>query len=300
MLEATGELVHRIEIPLQFDANVQISGDGGATFDFCESLGGSAGLVKSGSSRFTLSVESDYTGFTSIQSGILRASHAGALGTTGGSTTVQCSTALATFELSGGIYIAEPLQLVMHNTPGHIQLRSVAGDNLQTSPLSLNSGGGRWDISCQDGFLTVAGPVVNISGGTDTWRTLYLHGPAGCSFTHSMSDSASGNSKLNVNVRSGRWHFGNASKSYTGITVVSGGWLEVDSSLTSAITVQSGGTFSGSGSTSRDLIIETGASIAVRPGDWASAPGVAPAPPVRGSLGGFHRCGLHYYLRMSS
>lgn len=283
MLEAIGELVHRIEIPLQFDANVQVSGDGSATFDFRESLGGSAGLMKSGSSRLTLSAESDYTGFTNIQSGVVCASHAGALGTTGGATTVQGSTALATLEISGGISIAEPLQLVMHNTPGHIQLRSVAGDNLLTSSLSLNSGGGRWDISCQDGSLTVAGPVVNISGGTDTWRTLYLHGPAGGSFTNSMSDSASGNSKLNVNVRSGRWHFGNTSKSYTGTTVVSGGWLDVDSSMTSAITVQSGGTFSGSGSTSRDLMIETGASIAVRPGDWASPPGAFAAARVVGT-----------------
>jgi hypothetical protein len=57
----------------------------------------------------------------------------------------------------------------------------------------------------------------------------------------------------------------------------------VDTSLASAITVQAGATFAGSGSTSQDLTIQTDATVAVRPGDWDSPRGAFSAARVIGT-----------------
>jgi autotransporter-associated beta strand protein len=56
---------------------------------------GSGGLVKTGASRLNLSGANIYAGFTDIQSGSVRASHASALGSSGTGATVQGGTALA-------------------------------------------------------------------------------------------------------------------------------------------------------------------------------------------------------------
>lgn len=186
-LDAIGAMSHAVELPLQLANTCAVSGNGDAIFDFVAPIGGAGGFVKSGTSKLILSGSNDFSGPVSIESGVVSAANDAALGTSTTGTTVQGGTALAALEISGGITLAEPLQLVMHNTPGHIQLRSVAGENLLTAQLFLNSGGGRWDISCEEGSLTLAGPVVNIASGTDTWRTLFLHGPAGGSFTNGMS-----------------------------------------------------------------------------------------------------------------
>jgi autotransporter-associated beta strand protein len=272
VLAAAGPLVHRMEVPVQLGGNANVSGDGDATFEFTAPWSGSAGLVKTGASRLSLSSANSYTGFTDIQSGIVRASHATALGSSGTGTTVQGGTALAALELSGGISVAEAIQFVMQNTVGHTQLRNISENNTLTGQLSLNGGGARWDFTSLAGSLNIQGPIVNISTGTDTWRTLYLSGPGAGSIQGAMSNSVSGNSKLNINVQSGVWTLAASAKTYTGTTTVSGGSLAVNATLTSAVTVQTGGDFSGSGSTSGNLSIQTGATLTARPGNWNSLP----------------------------
>jgi autotransporter-associated beta strand protein len=271
VLNATGPLAHRIEVPVQLSGNANVSGDGDAGFEIRAPISGNAGILKSGASTLTLTAANPFTGFIDITSGAIRAAHGDALGT-GNSTRVMGGNSLAALEIGGGVTIAEPVQLVMHNTAGHHQIRNVSGDNVLTGQLSLNSGGGRWDIASLAGSLQVSGPVVNISTGTDTWRTLYLNGPASGSITGTTGNSASGNSKLNVNVTSGSWTLSGSPKTHTGTTTVSGGSLVVNAALASPVTVQNGGTFSGSGSTAGDLTVQTGASVSVRPGDWNSTP----------------------------
>ena len=271
VLNATGPLAHRIEVPVQLSGNANVSGDGDAGFEIHAPVSGNAGILKSGASTLTLAAANPFTGFIDITSGAILAAHGDALGT-GNSTRVMGGNSLAALEIGGGVTIAEPVQLVMHNTAGHHQIRNVSGGNILTGQLSLNSGGGRWDIASLAGSLLVSGPVVNISTGTDTWRTLYLSGPASGSITGTMGNSASGNSKLNVNVTSGSWTLSGSPKTHTGTTTVSGGSLVVNAALASPVTVQNGGTFSGSGSTAGDLTVQTGASVSVRPGDWNSTP----------------------------
>jgi autotransporter-associated beta strand protein len=246
-LAANGTMEHLIELPLQLTTTTQISGDGAATFDFRAPISGNAGLVKSGTSRLILSSSNSFNGSISIQGGTLRATHGSALGTAAANTTLSGGNALAALELGGGITVAEPLQMVMHNTVGHSQLRNISGSNILEAQLSLNSGGARWDIACLNGSLTLSGPVVNIATGTDTWRTLFLEGPGNGIFAGPITDSASGNSKTNLSIGSGSWTFSGPAKSYTGATTIHGGRLTANSSVTSTITVQANGTLDGAG-----------------------------------------------------
>lgn len=272
VLDAAGPMLHAVEVPIQLAASANVSGNGGAGFEFRAPISGNSGITKAGTSVMTLAAANTFTGGVSIQAGALRAAHANSLGSLGSGTTVQGGTALAALELSGDITLGEPVQLVMQNTVGHTQLRNVSGNNILTSQLSLNAGGARWDVASLAGSLTLSGPVVNIAGGTDTWRTLHLTGPASGSITGAMTNSASGNSKLNLSVLSGSWTLAGAAKAYTGTTVVSGGTLQLNTSLMSAVTVQNGGTLTGSGSTGENLTIQTGATVATRLVDWNSLP----------------------------
>jgi autotransporter-associated beta strand protein len=272
VLNAAGPMSHAVEVPIQLAATANVSGNGSSGFEFRAPISGNFGITKAGTSVMTLAAPNTFNGGVSIQAGAMRAAHANSLGSLGSGTTVQGGTALASLELSGDITLEEPVQLVMQNTAGHTQLRNVSGNNTFAGQLSLNSGGGRWDVASLAGILTLAGPVVNIAGGTDTWRTLHLTGPASGSITGAMTNSASGNSKLNLSVLSGSWTLAGAAKAYTGTTVVSGGSLQLNTSLTSAVTVQNGGTLTGSGSTGGNLTIQTGATFATRLADWNSPP----------------------------
>ena len=273
-LDATGQITHAIELPVQLASNCAVSGDGDAAFDFRAQIGGIGGLVKSGVSTLVLSGSNDFTGLVSIQAGVVRAAHDAALGSSATGTTVQGGTALAALETSGGITLAEPVQLVMHNTVGHSQLRNVSGHNTLTGQLSLNSGGAAWDIASLDGSLTLAGPLLNIASVAtpDSWRTLNLHGSAGGSITGTMSDNATGNSKTNLKIVSGEWELAGAAKAYTGTTTVEGGSLTLATALNSNITVMNGAVLKGNGSTSGNLNVQTGATIACQLEDWNSIP----------------------------
>ena len=228
--------------------------------------------MKSGTATLALSGNNNYSGNTNIQQGAIRAAHASALGSTANGATIQGGTARASLELTGESSIAEPIQLVMHNNTDHTQLRNHSGDNTLTGQLSLNSGGGRWDIASLAGSLTLAGPLVNISTGTDTWRTLHLHGPASGSITGNLTNSASGNSLTNLRIVSGNWMLAGTPKYYSGSTIVEGGSLEIQTSLTSNITVNANAALRGSGSTTGSLTLQDTARLFTRLTDWDSPP----------------------------
>jgi autotransporter-associated beta strand protein len=271
-LNAIGALEHRIEAPVSIASNLNISGDGGGGFEIAGNLSGAAGLVKSGTATLVLSGNNNYSGNTNIQQGAIRAAHASALGSTANGATIQGGTARASLELTGEASIAEPIQLVMHNNTDHTQLRNHSGDNTLTGQLSLNSGGGRWDIASLAGSLTLAGPLVNISTGTDTWRTLHLHGPASGAITGNLTNSASGNSLTNLHIVSGNWTLSGNAKSYTGSSIVDGGSLEIQTSLASSITVNANATLRGSGSTTGSLTLQNNARLFTRITDWDAPP----------------------------
>jgi autotransporter-associated beta strand protein len=271
-LTATGALEHRLEFPVSIATNLNISGDGNGGFEIAGPLSGAGGLIKSGSATLALSGNNSYSGHTNIQQGTIRAAHSNALGTTASGVTLQGGAARAALELAGNVSIADAIQLVMHNNADHTQLRNVSGDNTLTSQLSLNSGGGRWDIASLAGSITLAGPLINISPGTDTWRTLHLHGPASGAITENLANSASENSLTNLRVVSGNWKLSGNPKSYTGITTVESGNLEIQTSITSNIAVNTNATLRGSGSTTGSLTLQNNARLFTRITDWDAPP----------------------------
>jgi autotransporter-associated beta strand protein len=283
-LSATGALGHRLEMPVSLAANLNVSGDGGAGFEIVGGLSGAAGLVKTGSSTLALGANNSYSGHTNIQQGAIRVGHANGLGSTASGTTVQGGSSRASLEVMGDVAVAEAIQLVMHNNADHTQLRNISGHNTLSGQLSLNSGGSRWDIAALAGSLTLTGPVVNISAGTDTWRTLYLHGPGAGTLSGNLSNSTSGNSLTNLRVVSGSWTLASTAKTYTGNTHVEGGSLTVEAALSSDLSVGANATLGGSGSTTGSLALANSARLLCRITDWNAPP--APFTAARLTLTG--------------
>jgi autotransporter-associated beta strand protein len=241
-------------------------------------ISGGGNVTKYGSGTLTLAASNPITGFFTVtEGGALRVRHDHALGTTNNNTTIQGGTNFASVILDGhGLDVGETFQLVMHNQNNapHFQLRNAGGTNTVTGNLLLNSGGARWDIGSESGHIRFHGAVSNIANVSiaDTWRVLYLTGPGSGEFNGTMQDTTNGLSKLNVTVVSGDWTLGGSNKSYTGNTVVSNGILRVETGIASVIDVKSSGTLSGSGSTTTNLVLQSGATFAVTLSDWRVAP----------------------------
>lgn len=203
-------------------------------------LSGGNNWFKTGAGTLTLSGSNSFTGFLTVSNGAVRATHSAALGSSVGSV-VNGGNALAALEFAGDVTVADQIQLVMHNNAGHAQIRNISGTNTLTGNILLNSGGGRWDIGSAAGRITFQGAISNIANSTNTWRTLYLHGPGAGFFSGPMVDSTNGVDKLSVSLVSGDWTLGGSNKTYTGATVVSNGaTLRVQTGLASTVNVRSG------------------------------------------------------------
>ncbi len=119
-------------------------------------IGGDVALVKAGAGTLTLSTQNTYSGATTIQGGILRIEHAGALGTAGGPTTV----ANGTLQLGDGVIVsAESVTINGNgdNARGALQAGSAATATW-AGGVVIGSGGAR--IGARDnGSLTVSGVI---------------------------------------------------------------------------------------------------------------------------------------------
>lgn len=234
-------------------------------------------FIKNGSGTLVLSGSNSFRGYITLSNGVLRTAHPQALGSTNG-IDIQGGSSIATLELSGGMNLTKPVQMVMHNQTNNPfnQIRNLDGTNVLTDTVRLNGGGARWDVSSTAGILRFSGTVTNLNSSTDTWRTLYLGGPGSGEFSGLVLDGGSSNtSKLNLAVLSGVWTLSGSNKSYTGITTISNGaTLQVQCAVASPITALAGGILSGTGSTSTNLTL-TNNSVVLRPlTNWTS-PGSA-------------------------
>ncbi len=126
---------------------------------------GDGGLQKNtGGGILTLSGNNSYTGATAINAGGILISHANALGTTTGGTTVADGAWLA---LSGGITAAaETVTIAGDGTGFRGALQSASGANTWTGGVQF-SGTGNNRIGAQDGAsLTVSGNITETSAGS--------------------------------------------------------------------------------------------------------------------------------------
>lgn len=272
-LRADGTAARAIHVPVDVAAHTTIGGSGSGDLVFGTAGGwrlvgatriltvdtitatiagvigedaGGRGLTKAGNGRLVLSGMNTYTGATRIEGGVLRAGSSGATGAAGSNIYLLGGTNTATLELTGGIGLTRPLRIDMHNNgAGHSQVRNLAGNNVLAGDITLEPGGGRWDIESAAGLLTISGNIR--SNGDSTWRTLFLKGPGNGEILGNIGDPVESGRKVNVRVEGGTWAFGGNPKSFTGTTTVAAGTLVVDSTTVSPVTVHAEGALGGSG-----------------------------------------------------
>lgn len=240
----------------------------------------SRNLIKAGTGTLVLGGTNTHRGNTVINGGSLRITNGAALGpagtASGGHTFVAGGGAMATLETAGEIATDEVLKIAMHNTPGHWQVRNLAGLAELRGPVLFEGGGSRWDFGALGGTLVISGALSNTVTGNDTWRHLDLHGPGAGLISGPTGDTRSGTngSLLNLRVNSGTWTLAGPGKAHQGATTVLGGTLVLEAALVSPVVVDSGGTVTGSGSTATNFTINAGASVLRRVTNW-SAPAAA-------------------------
>ncbi len=148
--------------------------------------GAGVSLTKSGQGVLALSGDNSYGGVTTVRTGgVLRISHARALGATNALTSVENGGWL---EVSGGVSVAEPLLLAGDAALGYAgTLRSTGGSNVWAAPITFNGArvrvasgsldlaGGLYGPGCvfgADGGTLLRVSALPISFGTGT---LYMH-----------------------------------------------------------------------------------------------------------------------------
>ena len=187
-------------------------------------ISGSGTMIKAAGGNLTLSGDNgSFTGAFNINAGTVTVSHANALGTTAGGTTVASGAALA---LSGGITIAENLTLSGSGVSSGGALVSASGGNTVSGTVTLND----------DATITATG-ALTLSGVVSGAFNL----------TKAGSDSL---------TLSG-------TNSYTGTTTVSAGTLSISGSgnISAAAVTLAGGTLESTGSSvtlANDITLGTG------------------------------------------
>jgi autotransporter-associated beta strand protein len=176
---------------------------------FSGNVTNTAGFTKAGAGTLILSGNSTYSGITTVSNGILRASHANALGATGNGTTVSSGAAL---ELSGGISIgAEALSLTGNGISSTGALRNIIGNNAYGGVISL---AGATTIGSDAGNLTLSSG----SSITGTNTNLTIVGSGNITINDAI---ATGSGTLTKNG-TGTLTLG-GSNSYTGATILNTG-----------------------------------------------------------------------------
>jgi fibronectin-binding autotransporter adhesin len=215
-------------------------------------------LTKAGTGRWVVSGDNSFPGATAINAGVLRITHANALGTIDGNTTVATAGLL---ELAGGISSAEPLILQGVNAAADAdRIVNVSGNNTLSGNFSINTGGGSYGFRSDADKLIISGNIVK--GTASSGRTFFLRGAGDGEVSGVISGT--GYTPAIIKEGTGTWTLSGAN-TYSGMTTVSNGTLAVGCDLAlkagNALTL-SGGTFdAGSFSNSLGtLTLSTGSS----------------------------------------
>ena len=143
-----------------------LNADGGATqtIDTAAITGTGGSLVKSGGGTLILGGANSHTGSTTVNSGTLRITHAGALGTTAAGSVVNGSLTgsgtNARIDLAGGITVTGEAATINGNGNFVGALTSSSGNNVWTGPVTIGSAGTR--------IGTSAGASLEVSGVIDS------------------------------------------------------------------------------------------------------------------------------------
>ncbi|SOD51569.1 autotransporter-associated beta strand repeat-containing protein [Pseudoxanthomonas wuyuanensis] len=181
----------------------------GATQSYAGAIGGTGNLVKNGNGLQALSgCNSSYSGTTTINAGVLQVN---CLGNGGVNSSIGASSsAPANLTLNGGT------------------LRYAGTGGSTDRQFTLGTNGGTIDAS-GTGAINFSSTAAVTLAGTNTARMLTLTGPnAGTNiFSAQLDDNGSGATSL-TKTGTGLWRLTSATSSYTGVTTISGGILEVN------------------------------------------------------------------------
>lgn len=199
----------------------------GATGTVSGAIGGTGGLTKTGTGTWIVSGNNNYSGGTTVSTGVLNIQHNNALGTTGAGTTVASGAAL---QLQGNITVTGENLTNIAGT-GVLAtgaLRNISGNNTWTGGMAMSA---NTTIGSDAGLLTFSGNITNFSGN----RTLTVTGAGDTTITGALSNGSGGIIKTGAGklILSG-------TNTYTGATRVNGGTLQLGSSSSlanSALTI---------------------------------------------------------------
>ena len=181
---------------------------------------GAGTLTKDGASTSNLNLSGDntYTGNTVVSSGVLNISHANALGTTSGSTSILSGAAL---EIQGGITMAaEPISVSstgISSTTGGI--RSIFGNNIIPGVVNVAAAS---RINVDQDVITLnnatSALVLNSTNTIGGAGDINIPGKiTGVTYTNTLSKDGSGTLTLN-----------NSSNDYAGQTIITAGIVKIN------------------------------------------------------------------------
>ncbi len=221
--------------------------------NFGGAVSGTGGFLKAGAGTLVLGGNSSYSGTTDISNGVVTISHANALGSTAGSTTVRSGAAL---QLSNGITTAaEALTLNGSGVSSGGALRNLSGDNTYSGDITLGSSS---RISSDTGTLTLNGAIsgtgqdLTVAGAGNVTLAAGLNTSTGARLTKDdggvLTLSASNNYTVGTTVNGGTIRAGhNSSFGGGGITLANGTTISSDSasarSIANALTINGNITF---------------------------------------------------------
>jgi len=183
---------------------------------YAGTISGSGAFAKQGSGVLTLTGSNSYSGLTTVAAGALNIQNATALGSSAAGAVVNAGAAL---ELQGGLSVAgEALSLNGVGVSGAGALRNISGTNTYSGAVALgsnariNSDAGR--LVLNSGTITGAGYGLTVGGAGDTVINSSIN-------TGSGGLTKDGSGRLTLT----------GSSSYTGLTRVSGGVLNIQNSF---------------------------------------------------------------------
>ena len=213
---------------------------------------GTGGLSKTGEGILTIGSAKTYGGLTTINGGAIRVTHPQALGNATDALidgTVVNNPATARLIVSGGVTLAEPIQLAQkQGTAGDAPCLVNAGDdNTLTGPINLTGGGSNWNLWSDAGKLTISGTATNTN--TVNTRNLRFYGDGNGEIQSVLADGAGTSLTAVLMNGQGTWTL-SGNNTYTAATTVNSGTLIINGTQTaSAVSVAFGATLGGTGET---------------------------------------------------
>jgi autotransporter-associated beta strand protein len=131
-------------------------------------------------------------------------------------------------ELTGNIYLPNPVTFAQRNDPGGSDgIRNVSGNNTLAGPMTIVAGGNQARVQSDAGQLSLSGPITT---NANSARNLYLQGAGNGVVSGIISDNASdANGKINLSKGgAGTWTL-TAPNTYTGQTTIAQGILKLGS-----------------------------------------------------------------------